>query len=1082
MAVSFKVPKSPKRDIFVIDNFMGVDLTNTGSNIDETRSPNAENMVRYVPGKVRKRMGYSVPVEFSDGKDVNRAINTSDEYVDIEFDENGDIVYTMYDDHTNKCFLHFWLSYVGDYTIYVVNKDNSSWSFQAVATEEEPMEDESRVIYNYDCAPYGGYSHLKIHKNSSGENDYCKIKSLRMSHATHATTRSEYSRGTAWKPAPEDEGRKFILTSETRPVYGHHTLRTGKKQGDFVTNVNRALGTSDEYVTYTWSEMLYKLGETIPEEKTVHVHFDYDCTSSYAEIIACISGINSAQGDVITTIYSGTGTYDEDYTAEDNFSFISLVGYGGDNEVKIKNFSLCYAVDDDFEWKAAPEDSGAVFDIDSVYQTTGDNTAIYTSYTDDPIHINVTSAYILDTVAIQQSTTAVKNALTIIEFDFSFTANKTVGGTQLEELPIESCSVMCAGSEIAVFYEKPVNQHIITYVYPGSSIYFDCIDIYTVLTAAPNANCINNISVQNLRIHEGIEKTDFWSSEYINLFHVGKNMYVNKSGKDDYDLIYGDMNQQRSLSWQFEAKDNDSVPLGHDNLYIVDGKTYLEYDSATDSIRQINGIGRVPVVTTSKTPSGGGNPYYPINRLQPGFEEWFTGDGTAVIYQLSFNSLDYNPHVRVWLQDQNEGTWFELEEGVDFEVNYNLGQVKFATAPWDAASTTGEDNVKIRAFRTVTRYVDSINKCSFGTLFGVGGTSDRLFLSGNPDYPNYDFFSADYDPTYFPDTNYATLGVGSSEIKGYARVNNYLATFKDENEPSQSVFIREGDLIVNSTTNVSEPAFKLINTLQGNGAISPYTFGYLQTEPLFLTKSGVYAITAQDITGEKYGQSRSFYLNGKLLKEDNLSNACAVVYNDQYLLAINGNLYVLDGLQATRTDRSDPYATRQYVGFFCTNIPANVMWTYNDALWFGTLDGRICEFATDVESLDSYNDDGEAIYCCWETPDLDGKLFYKNKTFRYFAIRMMSAIKTSVQMWSQRLGEWTFIKETAAISKIFDFNDIDFNLFTFRSDNSEKVAHAKIRVKKVDKARFRLENGKLNEPFGLFDLALEYIESGNYKR
>ena len=145
MAVSFKVPKSPSRDIFVIDNFMGVDLTNTGSNIDETRSPNAENMVRYVPGKVRKRMGYSVPVEFSEGKDVNRAINTSNEFVDIEFDENDDVIYTMYDDHTDKCYLHFWLSYVGDYTIYVVNKNNSHWDYQAVATEDEPMENESRV-------------------------------------------------------------------------------------------------------------------------------------------------------------------------------------------------------------------------------------------------------------------------------------------------------------------------------------------------------------------------------------------------------------------------------------------------------------------------------------------------------------------------------------------------------------------------------------------------------------------------------------------------------------------------------------------------------------------------------------------------------------------------------------------------------------------------------------------------------------------------------------------------------------------------------------------------------------------------
>jgi hypothetical protein len=78
MAVSFKVPASPKRSIFNIDEFLGADLTNTGSNIDEVRSPNAENMIRYVPGKVRKRMGYENYVQFSTPTNVNRALGTSE--------------------------------------------------------------------------------------------------------------------------------------------------------------------------------------------------------------------------------------------------------------------------------------------------------------------------------------------------------------------------------------------------------------------------------------------------------------------------------------------------------------------------------------------------------------------------------------------------------------------------------------------------------------------------------------------------------------------------------------------------------------------------------------------------------------------------------------------------------------------------------------------------------------------------------------------------------------------------------------------------------------------------------------------
>ena len=373
-------------------------------------------------------------------------------------------------------------------------------------------------------------------------------------------------------------------------------------------------------------------------------------------------------------------------------------------------------------------------------------------------------------------------------------------------------------------------------------------------------------------------------------------------------------------------------------------------------------------------------------------------------------------------------------------------------------------------------------------MFGVAGAPDRIFLSGNPEHPNWDFYSQFKDPTYFPDTGYSVLGSEQSAINGYAIVSNYLAAFKDGFDPSQAVFVREGDMLEDEEKGTSESVFKLINTLQGEGVVAPYSVGYLQTEPVFLTKAGIYAITEQDITGEKYSQNRSFYLDGQLRKEPNLKDGIAVVYDNQYILALNGKLYILDGLQATRSDKSEPYSTRQYAGFLCTDVPVVSLWTDN-ALCFGTSDGKVCRFYTDEESPASYNDDGKPIYACWETPDLDGQLFYKNKTFRYFAVRMMKAIKTSVKLYSKKLGIWTmndeeawqFIKQQTAIGTVFDFNDMDFNLLSFSADTTERVIHTKLRVKKVDKARFRIENGELNEPFGVNDVALEYIESGNYK-
>ena len=63
--ISFKVPSSPEVQVYENDRFLGADFTSDSANVDDTKSPNTENMVRSVPGKVRKRMGYSLYQTYS---------------------------------------------------------------------------------------------------------------------------------------------------------------------------------------------------------------------------------------------------------------------------------------------------------------------------------------------------------------------------------------------------------------------------------------------------------------------------------------------------------------------------------------------------------------------------------------------------------------------------------------------------------------------------------------------------------------------------------------------------------------------------------------------------------------------------------------------------------------------------------------------------------------------------------------------------------------------------------------------------------------------------------------------------------
>ena len=1042
MAVTFKVPKSPSRDIALTDTFMGVDLTNTGANIDGYRSPHAPNMVRLVPGKVRKRMGYYKEILFGTDENVNFADGTSASEKEIHIGslDVGSWV-KIYD-------LIQELKSENDYTLYLEfdYKSEADFNILNATTIVTASEEWEHISTSVECLSTDTFSDVKIFSDDP-QNIYIK------NFAILKTRTDSYE----WSPAP-----KYFVERETNdPVYGCHYLRndTDAYEGDRVTNVNRALETSSSYE----DDPRYTLGECPGTGTTCYLEFDYTCEAEGHVSFLDYSTVFPSSSELAHFSYSHV-VGDSQLEPDPHVSIWSEPGVN----VKVKNFSFMYAMDENYKWSPAPEDIGEKFFERDLYNVERENKSITESGSDEK-QITVSG-----TCSVQvQEPNATERITGLTHVSFDVTTSDTAG--KLEGLYVELEGGVLPGSGDAVAYSSDGhlnNKHIDVYLSLGQ-ISVNWVSVYFVVSGSTKVKAeFSNIKVQKYSV-----RTEFYHSPKWYIYHVGKDLYLSPSNFSYFENVYSNANEHISQSFQI-----------NDNSYIIDGKNYYEF-SIKDGERVVvvdQENAYIPTITKAREYNGGGVTVDAFNLLQPGFIEQFIGVATQRTYQLSQSKLDAT-EVKAWILDSN-GNWNPKEEDTDFSVDRITGKVTFVTAP-GVTPLEGEDSIRIQAYKTFEDYRSRITKCRFGTLYGVSGAADRIFLSGNPEHPNWDFYSQYKDGTYFPDIGYSTLGSSQSAITGYAIVSNYLATFKDGFDQSQSVFVREGDmLVVDEENKTSEPVFKLINSLQGVGSISPYSFGYLQTEPVFLTKAGIYAITEQDITGEKYSQNRSFYLDGKLRKEPNLSTAFATVHDNQYILALNGQLYVLDGLQATRTDKSEPYATRQYAGFYCTDIPANILWE-DDAVCFGTNDGKVCRFYTDVDALSSYNDDGKPIYSCWETPDLDGKLFYKNKTFRYMAVRLMQAIKTSVKLYSRRFGLWTlndetawnFIKEQTSISNMLDFENFDFNLLSFSADLTERLVHTKLRVKKVDKARFRVENGELDEPFGLFDLALEYIESGNYK-
>lgn len=553
--------------------------------------------------------------------------------------------------------------------------------------------------------------------------------------------------------------------------------------------------------------------------------------------------------------------------------------------------------------------------------------------------------------------------------------------------------------------------------------------------------------------------------------HAGTRLYL-----DPQTVLYDGIADVKSVCVQMDSK-----------LYILDGQTILVYgefdieetepaegeEPAKEwKVKPITEIATIPTIVISRAPTGGGESFEPVNLLQKKWKESFLGVANAKDYQLSFDNLDDTPLTARKL-DSN-GDWIELKETTDFTVDRATGKVTFVTAP-GASPVTGEDNVEITASREWEGYQQRILNCSIATLFGVSGASDRLFVSGNSEYKNYDWYSGQNDPTYFGDTWYSILGQDDAPIVGYSIVGAYLATHKDGSQDDRNVILRSGQLID------GKAAFPIGASLQGEGAFAPHSFGYLSTEPLFLTRLGVYAITAQDVTGEKYAQSRSYYLNGKLLEEPNLKEAYSLVYKDFYLLALNHHVYVLDGLQVSY-EKNAPYSKYQYECYFWDNVPARILFEHDGALCFGDELGRLYAFFEDKEDGNSYEDAGAAIDSYWTFPAFSGKDFYKKKTFRYFAVQVAPAPVTSVRIWAQIRGVWKLIRDETGKTRYFKWSKITWSRFSWSSDQTPRTVGIKIKIKKVDKVIFKLQNDTLHEPFGFYALSLEFTEQGYYKR
>jgi hypothetical protein len=484
--------------------------------------------------------------------------------------------------------------------------------------------------------------------------------------------------------------------------------------------------------------------------------------------------------------------------------------------------------------------------------------------------------------------------------------------------------------------------------------------------------------------------------------------------------------------------------------YFMDGTNFLQFDGAT--VINVESNAYVPTLTMGRGPTGGGSSFEAFNLLQPKFKDSFSAT-TATAYTLSLSGLDATP-VTATLNG------IAKVETTDFTVNRTTGVVTFLVAP-----TAGTNNLVIQASKTVAGYAEKIKNCKFFVVFG-GSNDTRVFMSGNPNFKNWDFRSGLLDPSYFPDTGFTKVGSDVTSIKGYSKQFSSCVIFKEDSNEDSTIYMRSYLLKDDGTV-----TFPIV---QGNASIGVKASNSIQIvedSPLFLSNKGVYKYTGGNVKEEMSMKRMSDYVEPDILNEPNPELANSFDYDGKYGINFpSGNTYVFD-----YKNKFSDSETIKYEAYLWDGIYANSFLEVDSTLYFCDSRKGLVYKLLKPSDLIQYQYDGESYESYWY-----GKIFsfdadnYKKLVERIDFTLSPTGSRNSAELWIKtNKKEETFIKEYRITT--FDFNNIDFDDFDFLLSSFPQPFGKKVKAKKIIYFQPIFKCSKANEGMTINNITLQYI-------
>jgi hypothetical protein len=556
-----------------------------------------------------------------------------------------------------------------------------------------------------------------------------------------------------------------------------------------------------------------------------------------------------------------------------------------------------------------------------------------------------------------------------------------------------------------------------------------------IIQTRPGLHNLKDLSDETLS-NNNVYSMYVWDSDTA-IVHIGTRLvkWDGFPGEGTVTVLKSDMQERESVMFYFKEA-----------IYILDGYNYLKFNGT--NLIDVKSEAYTPTTTIARSPSGGGEPYQDVNLLQPKRKNSFIGDGTSTAYVLDSTNIDSVISVTV------NGTATS-----DYTADLTLGKITFNTAP-SKPGIIGQDNVVIEFSKQVSGYTDRIEKCQIAKVF-----DNRIFFTGNADYPNAVFHSELNNPAYISDLSYYECGTSENPIKSIVVGNNLLWVFKRDSQTKDTIFYL--------TPTLDTEEGRIYPTSQGNVSVGCISKAVNYKDSiLFFSRNGLEGIRG-NITYEQSVSHKSSLIDSKLINMSNYEFLKLAEFNGYLVVAIDNIVFLADYRQTFQGVTGTEYE------WYLWELPKQISCVkeYRDMLYVADSNGVIYELSGthDLENtaIDSY----------WITPrDTFGYTQHLKKINKRGAILKIKNIQNSrikVYERTNKKDTWNLVKEVSGNG--FDYGNVDYGNFSYvTADNSYVVF--RVKEKKIIDISLKIGSDILDKPFGLIECNLEAFISGYVKR